>query len=167
MLLSPSLATGQESAPATSLQGADEGLPPSNAPPLNSFATLPFIEGARISPAGTAIAGQYAVGGQQLIGILPLFDSSKNMFVGVPDDTQALWVRWVGNENIVVKLQGLLPVGTDRWYISRLIGINVRTGKITKLLWDLNGQNGADLMWTASDGKPEVLVSAQASIYPV
>lgn len=165
MLFSPSLAVGQEPTVATALQGAAEALPPPNSPPLNSFATLPFIEGARISPAGTAIAGHYAVGGQQLIGILSLFDSSKNMFVGVPDDTQALWVRWVGNENIVVKLQGLLPVGTDRWYISRLIGINVRTGKITKLLWDLNGQNGADLMWTASDGKPEVLVSAQASIY--
>lgn len=165
MMISPCMAT-EKAAPsdpiAPDAAKASSALKPIT---LNSFAQLPFIEGGVLSPDGRVVAGRYAVDGRQLIGIMPLFDPSKKVMVGIPDGTQARWIRWVNDENIVVCLQMLTPVEGDRWYVSRLIGVNTRTGKLTYLLWDLMGQNSADMLWSASDGTPNILVAAQASIY--
>src|SRR3546814_20945866 len=67
--------------------------------------------------------------------------------VAIPDQTEVAWIRWVGNDNIIVGLHALLPVDIDNWYISRLIANNRTSRKITKLLWELNGQNAADVLW--------------------
>ncbi len=134
--------------------------------PTTVFASLPFSEMTELSPDGTHIAGLFAVNGRQSIGIIPVVgDRSKAVFVGLPDLTEAGWIRWVGGDNIVIGLSALLPVETDNWYISRLIGINRSSGKVTKLLWDLHGQNAADLVWVPTDGSREILVAGQDSIY--
>lgn len=43
--------------------------------------------------------------------------------------------------------------------------MNRDTGKMTKLLWDLNGQNVSDVLWMASDGSPMIEMAGQASIF--
>lgn len=143
--------------------------PPPNAPlPLEAFARIPFVEQAQLSPDGSSMAGLLGVNGQQMVAILNLFDhADKPVRLAVPEGTQAAWIRWVNNDNILVGLRALLPVeaGSDRWVISRMIGINRQTGKITRLLWDKNGQNTADVLWVAHDGSPTVLAAAQDSIY--
>ena len=50
-------------------------------------------------------------------------------------------------------------------YISRLIGINRTNKQTTKLLWDLNGQDNADILWLPRDGSNQILVSAQNSVF--
>lgn len=151
---------------------AEVAPPPAAAPakveplPTAAFASLPFAEMTELSPDGSHFAGLFAIGGAQRIGILSVLgDRSSAVLVGVPDQTQIGWIRWVNDDNIVVGLRALVPVTTDNWYVSRLIGINRTTGKITKLLWDLNGQNAADLLWVPTDGSSEILVAAQNSIY--
>ncbi|KTE15517.1 hypothetical protein ATE71_07150 [Sphingopyxis sp. H115] len=112
------------------------------------------------------MAGLFGIGGEQRIMMMPIVgDRSKGVMIAVPDQTQVAWIRWVGNDNVIVGLSALLPVETDRWYISRLIGIDRSTGKITKLLWDLGGQNASDVLWIPADGSKEILVAAQSSIY--
>jgi dipeptidyl aminopeptidase/acylaminoacyl peptidase len=141
--------------------------PPAFTPlPTSVFAELPFVEDIDLSPDGTHIAGLFGIGGEQRIMMMPLQgDRSKSVRIAVPDQTQVAWIRWVGNDNIVVGLYALMPVETDRWYISRVIGINRGTAKITKLLWDSGGQNASDVLWIPSDGSTEILVAAQNSIY--
>src|SRR3546814_11665020 len=85
--------------------------------------------------------------------------------VGVPDQTEIAWLRWVNDDNLVVGLYALQPIAGDNWYISRMIAISRTTGKVTKLLWDVGGQNGADLLWVQTDGSNHILVAAQNSIY--
>ncbi|MGH6634312.1 MAG: hypothetical protein ACREB0_13185, partial [Sphingopyxis sp.] len=115
---------------------------------------------------GTHIAGLFGIAGEQRIMLMSLLgDRSKRVLVAVPDQTQVAWIRWVGNDNIIVGLYALMPVEADRWYISRVIGINRGTGKITRLLWDSGGQNASDVLWIPSDGSTEILVAAQNSIY--
>jgi dipeptidyl aminopeptidase/acylaminoacyl peptidase len=146
--------------------GATAPPVPISSLPTEAFAKLPFIDEATISPNGRRIAGLLAVGGQTRISIYSLFDQAeKQVQIAVPEGTQAGWINWVNDDNIIVGLTALLPIEADRWYISRIIGINRLTGKITKLLWDSAGQNAADVVWYPSDGSTEILVSAQYTIY--
>lgn len=134
--------------------------------PVETFASLPFVERAEISPDGTHVAGLFGINGEQRLVIMPLAgDQASTIMMAVPDETQAGAIRWINNENIVVNLTGLLPVEAQRWYVSRLIAINRTTRKLTKLLWDLNGQDTANILWIPSDGSNEILVAAQNSIY--
>jgi dipeptidyl aminopeptidase/acylaminoacyl peptidase len=120
-----------------------------------------------LSPDGTRIAGKFGIGGTQVIGIRNLFDTTeKPVQLAVPDQTEADWVHWVGNDYVLVKLRALVPLGQgDRGYVTRLIAIERATGKVTRILWNLEGQNASDVLWTARDGAPEILVSAQHSMY--
>lgn len=134
--------------------------------PVQAFAVLPFVEKAKISPDGTQIAGLFSVRGEQRIAMMPILgDRKKAVIIPVPEQTEVSWIRWTGNDNIVVGLYALMPVYGDRWYVSRLIGVNRHSRKITRILWDAGGQNAADLLWVATDGSPDILVSAQESIY--
>lgn len=135
--------------------------------PAKAFAQLPFIAKPRLSPDGTHLAGLFNVEGEQRIGIMNLFDTSdKPVSVGVPDGTQVEWLSWVNGDNIIVGLDALLPFGnTDTAYVSRSVAINRHTGKVTKLLWSKGGQNSANVLWSASNGEPDVLIAAQDSIY--
>lgn len=134
--------------------------------PVEAFAALPFVEQAHISPDGTHVAGLFGINGEQRILIMPINgDKSTTTIVAVPEETQPGAIRWVGDDNIIVTLTGLLPVEGERWYVNRLISINRNTRKLTKLLWDLGGQNSADVLYVPKDGSTEILVAAQGTIY--
>jgi hypothetical protein len=139
---------------------------PAAPPSVEAFASLPFVERAELSPDGNHIAGIFGVGGEQKILIMPLTGgATKAVILGVPDGTQPGRIQWVNNDNIIVSLTGLLPIEGDRWYITRLLAVNRLSGKFTKLLWDLNGQNAGDVLWVPNDGSNEILVAAQATVY--
>ncbi len=133
---------------------------------VDVFAQLPFVDQAEISPDGTRLAGLLGIRGQQLFSVMHIFDKTqKPVSLLIPDQTQARSVRWVNDENALLGLTALRPVEADRWYLYRVLGINARTGEVTKLLWDLNGQNAGDVLWTAHDGSDQILLAAQNSIY--
>ena len=139
---------------------------PTAPPSVEAFASLPFVERAALSPDANHIAGIFGVAGEQKIVIMPLVGgASKTIILGVPDGTQPGRVLWVNNDNIIVSLTGLLPVETDRWYVTRLLAVNRINGKHTKLLWDMNGQNAGDVLSVPNDGSNEILVAAQDTIY--
>lgn len=134
--------------------------------PVESFARLPFVEQARLSPDGTRIAGKIGADGKQIVSVFSLFNTGeKPVTVLVPDGNEARWLRWVNNDNVLVGLSALLTVVDDRWSVSRLISINRPTGKINRMMWNLEGQNGDDVIWVARDGSPNFLLSAQASVF--
>ncbi len=132
-----------------------------------AFAEIPFVESATLSPDGNRTAGLFGISGQQYIAIMSLFGKTeKPVLIAVPDATEVNWLRWVNDDNVIVGLRALVPFGQgDRAYVSRLIAVNRTSGKITKLLWDLNGQNGSDVLWIPADGDTKIIVSAQNSIY--
>lgn len=161
-LLVPAALSADAVAPAPSAAPA-----PSGPLPLEAFAQIPFIESAALSPDGRWVAGLVGEGGQQVIAMMDLFDkTAKRVRLGIPEDTQANWVRWVNDDNIIVGLEALntLP-GGGRAYLTRVLGINRKSGKFTKILWDIGGQHASDILWVATDGRPDILVAAQASIY--
>lgn len=113
------------------------------------------------------MAGIVSVNGQQGVATFNLFNKAERpILLSIPEGSQAAWIRWVNNDHLIVGLHSLLPVtGGERWTITRLISVNGKTGKVTKILWDKGGQNASDVIWIANDGSPDILVSAQNSIY--
>ena len=151
-------------------QEAAKPAPPATEPATPhtaaDFATLPFVQGAVMSPDGKWLGGLFGVEGSRRVCILPLLaDQGKGQCALMPDMTEARSVEWVGNDNLLIHISKLLPVDLDRWYVSRLVSLNRKTGKLTLLLWDLKGQDGDDVLWTARDGSPFALVAGQNSIY--
>ncbi len=135
--------------------------------PLSAFAQIPFIEDPSLSPDGKRLAGLFGIDGHQIIAITDLFDTSaKRIMLNVPDGTEAAWIRWVNNDNIIVALYALLPAPDGkRIYVSRLLAVNRISGKYTKLAWDLAGQNAAEVLRVPGAGSAEILLAAQDSIY--
>lgn len=159
-IVSPSL-LAQATVPEKSTEAAKAGPIP-----LADFARPNLIAQPHLSPDGTALAGLVDTKGQQFIAMFNIHDrSDRPVYVMVPDDIQVAWISWVNNDNLLIGAHALMTLpGGDRWTIARLFGINRSSKVITKLLWNLNGQNAADVIWTAKDGSPNILVSAQNSI---
>jgi dipeptidyl aminopeptidase/acylaminoacyl peptidase len=134
--------------------------------PVESFATLPLISSAKISPDGSMIAGLLGINGEQRIAAFNIVGEKKGgINVPVPDRLEVNWLKWINDDNIIVGVSALLPVQGNEWDISRVLAINIKTQAVTKLLWDSEGQNAGDLLWTPSDGSNDVLIAAQDSIY--
>ncbi len=135
-------------------------------PGAADYGRLPFIAQPRLSPDGLSMAGLINIQGEQVIAMRSLFKSDeKPVYVRTPEGTQVTWLRWVGDNNLLVGLYSLRPVEGERWPILRMVGIDRTTGKITTIMWDRLGQNAADVLWTASDGTPNILMAAQNSVY--
>jgi dipeptidyl aminopeptidase/acylaminoacyl peptidase len=134
--------------------------------PVEAFATIPFVELPTLSADGKWLAGVTAQSGAQAIIMMPLFGKTdKATLVGVPDRTEIDAIRWVNADNIVVGMRVMQEAEGQEFYLSRLVGINRLTNKITRIKWDSGGQNGGNLLWTAKDGTPDIVFAAQDSIY--
>ncbi len=137
---------------------------------VEAFAQIPFIEQAELSPDGSYMAGLFGVAGERRICAMSLFEKAKLHCVRIPDGTEPYALRWVNDQNIIITVQSLTDVrspfmtGPDRMYISRVIAMSRDTGKLTRLLPDLNGQNASDVLWVASDGSPMIEIAGQKSI---
>ncbi len=158
---------------ASSVQVMAQEASPATAPavvtgpiPVESFARIPFIDNATLSPQGDKIAGLLGVEGRQVLAIFSVFNNGTAPVTAlIPEGTDVSWIRWANDDNAIIGLNALLPVVEERWTISRVIGLNAQSGKITRILWDRAGQNASDLLWTAKDGTPSVLIAAQNSVY--
>ncbi len=134
--------------------------------PATSFAKIPFIELAQISPNGEMIAGLLGIQGEQRIAAFSLNGNMTNTInLGVIDNMQVTSVSWVNDTNLAITVSSLMPVETENWYVSRVLGVNTITKKVTKLFFDSKGQNAADILWIPKDGTNEILIAAQDSIY--
>lgn len=166
-LLSP-LAVAQSSAPVITPAPAQVSPAPRPSPPLptEAFAALPFVEMPSLSPNGTHMAGLFGASGTQNIVIAPIFGKDpKLVTLEVPDMNEVDWIRWVGDDNIIVGLRALRGVEGSSWYVYRMIGVNRINRKVTRILWDAGGQMASNVLHVPTDGSKHILVSAQDSIY--
>jgi dipeptidyl aminopeptidase/acylaminoacyl peptidase len=156
------MAQDQAAAPAPAPTAPQAKLP--SPIPLELFARLPFMEGPELSPNGSKIATRLAVNGIQRLAIIPLDDFKKTKQLSAGDADLNDWT-WVNDDWLVAKVGAISSVQGSEWYIRRAIGISA-DGKATQILGKTTAaQNADDLLWIASDGSPNVLLSMQTSIY--
>jgi dipeptidyl aminopeptidase/acylaminoacyl peptidase len=157
----PAPTTAPSAAPAPAATPA-----PGEKLPIDTFARLPFVEDAVISPDGTHWAGLLGLGGVQTIAIFNVYDKpALARRLNVPDETNVRWLRWANADNVLVGLDGLENYHGEDFYISRLAAVSRLTGKVSYLLWDVGGQNASDVVWMPNNTGNEVLVAAQGSIF--
>ncbi|MET0308464.1 MAG: S9 family peptidase [Sphingomonas sp.] len=157
------------------LAGATAGVPAiaqqqdaaakSTPAPLDAavFAEIPAVEAPELSPDGKQLAAKIAVNGVQYFAVVPL-DGSKPHLVGLKE-MDLNWWQWVNDDWLVLGVGQLSPVEGDKWYISRAVSVSAKDGHVVNLATRDAAQDADDLLWTATDGTPRVLIAGQTSIY--
>lgn len=128
------------------------------------FAELPFFEQPKLSPNGKLVAAKVAVRGTQYFAVVPLDGSGPPRLVGLGDNDLNWW-KWVNDDWLVLGAGQLAPVGTDKWYVTRAMGLNATTLKVSVLLQRDAGQNADNVIWTANDGSARVMIALQTSVF--
>jgi dipeptidyl aminopeptidase/acylaminoacyl peptidase len=126
--------------------------------PITFFAKRPFMRAPRISPDGTKIVVQMAKDKKGYLGLIdlakpgapPVFFIATTEFREVGDRTVAGW-RWVGNDNVVVTMQSRENIQGQVIDVSRLVGYNIKTRKLTPLAWDKATGQASDILYIDHD----------------
>lgn len=128
------------------------------------FAELPTIESPVLSPNGKMLAAKIAIKGTQYFAIVKLDTPAEPLLIGL-GEADLNWWKWVNDEWLVIGVGRLLPMEGDEWYISRAASVNALTGKSEVLAAKDAAQMADDIVWTAKDGSPRVMMALQTSIY--
>jgi dipeptidyl aminopeptidase/acylaminoacyl peptidase len=121
------------------------------------------MDGPQLSPKGTHVAARLNASGQQVFAIIGLFDKSKPRLIGLNDQDLLDW-SWVNDDWLVFRLGTTVNVGGIDFYVRRVVSINAATTKMIPIARNAAGES-ANIIWTATDGSPQIAMTIQKSIY--
>ena len=127
------------------------------------FSQLPFISDPKLSPNGKLIAARVALGGKTLIGI---FDpaTGKNKMLNPGKSVELNWMRWAGNDRILISLGQTVPIYGDEVWSTRLLVYDVPTQDQRFIGGKRDGLIGDDVLWVDPEGKT-ALISLARTIF--
>jgi dipeptidyl aminopeptidase/acylaminoacyl peptidase len=160
------LATAAATAWAQPLAGvghAGKAAPKAAPRPVEDFAALPTLQSPSLSPNGKTYAARVAINGTLYLAIVPL-DGGQPRMAGL-GEADLNWWRWVNDDWLVIGIGRAEKFEGDEWYLTRAVAVSADGGKVQVLAKDSAAQNGGDVLWTANDGTPRVLLGYQTSIY--
>ncbi|OYX51919.1 MAG: S9 family peptidase [Sphingomonas sp. 32-66-10] len=128
------------------------------------FAQLPQIEDPALSPDGTRLLARVARNGQMLLALIPLDGKTPPTYYN-PGKSDLNWWRWVNDEWAVVGVGRERPVQGQNFYFRRAVSLNVKTAAMAMLADREAAQIADDVIWTARDGTPRLMLAYQGSIY--
>ncbi len=151
-------------APAAVAQGAPASA--STLIPIEAFGDLPFLSDPTLSPDGRQIAARIFVGGHERIGIWDATGERQRPRVIAVGDFQLRWVRWAGDNRLLVSVQTTVTIYGMSVPISRVLSYDLGTRR-NILLGDVNGLLGDDVIFVDPAGR-YILLSAQEQVttYP-
>ncbi len=129
------------------------------------FATLPGMSGAKLSPNGQRVATKVAIKGDTYLMILSLNGAKPSLVPSPEGDIN--WWKWVNDDWLVVGVGDRLQIhAIDEGYVTRALGVSADGKTVIPLLRQIHdlAQNADELIWTAHDGSPRILLSAQRSV---
>ena len=135
--------------------------------PTEAFARLPFIEHASLSPNGEYLAGLMAYQGEQMMVVVAVDPAKRQGVVrlSVPDNSELEGISWANDRYVLANLTAQLGYDEQKFYVARMVAIDRINGKAIPILSDMKGQNTANVIWNPADGRDEILVAAQTTIY--
>ena len=134
--------------------------------PIDAFAKLPLMEGPELSPDGTKIAAKIAIAGKQSLVITSVVDGQQKALAIDAGENDLNWWRWVNDEWLVMGVGAeVTVVAGEKWYVTRTVSAKADGKTLNRIGWTIAAQNGDDLIWTARDGSPRIMLAVQRSIY--
>lgn len=149
---------------ALSLAVSSQAEPPPRYP-AEAFGKLPLVEDAELSPDGRAIAAKLVLNGVQRLAILPLDDPKAAPKVASIGESDLLWFRWVTDTHLIASLRAFTPIEGQRFSITRLISWSRAGGPGIRLNWREGAQLGDNVVWVSPTGDPNILMTANTTIY--
>lgn len=134
--------------------------------PIGAFAALPEVAGPVLSPDGKRVAAKLSLAGRQVFAIHTFGDRAALKLVGIGDDNEVRWWRWVNDEWLVLGLGGFRQLGGERALITRAVAVDRTGAKVVKLGWGAAGQFGDEVLWVPSDGSRTILMVPQLGMLP-
>lgn len=132
---------------------------------VQDFATLPMMEAPALSPNGLHIASRAALKGAQNLVIADVHEGPNRVRAIALGEIDLNWWTWVNDDWLIAGVGSETFVQGMPWYISRVIGVKRDGSKINVLAKNVAAQGADDVIWTARDGTPRILLSYQTSIY--
>jgi dipeptidyl aminopeptidase/acylaminoacyl peptidase len=153
LMLAALAASALAAAPAAAQPAKPSAIAPDGIIPIALFAKRPFMQNPQISPDGTKIVVQMSKDKKGYLGVIDLakpgsppdFFIATTEFRDIGDRTVSGW-RWVGNDNVVVSMRSRELIYGQRYDVSRVVGYNVKTKKLTPLAWDHATGQASDIM---------------------
>ncbi|MES2443270.1 MAG: S9 family peptidase [Pseudomonadota bacterium] len=134
-------------------------------PTAADFGALPILSDPKLAPDGKHIAARGQVQGKTMVLVIDISTPGNTISkLGLPDKHQLEWLRWAGNDRILVSLSRLDWVVDDEVRITRLVSLDLKTGKQTMVGPRDQGIDGDDLVYVDPAGK-FALLSTQPSIF--
>ncbi len=139
--------------------------PDPQVPTAADFGALPVLTDPVLSPDGKRVAARGLIQGQTGMLIIDFSASPRKITpFGLPKGHQLEWFRWAGSDKVIVSLSRTDSLMGEDVRITRLISIDLVTGKSVFIGPEDEGVDGDDVIHVDHDGK-FLLLSTQATIY--
>lgn len=162
-MLAPALPTGGAHAQDKPSAAAPSLKPPSAA----DLGAKAFVENPKLAPDGHAYAALAFVKGQtNLVVITPKGKQERPdiRVFGMPPKQEMVWFRWAGSNRLIVSLAFSSVFGDEEVRVTRMVVVDLVTGKQTPLIMRQMGFDGDNVIHVDQAGN-FALVEVQPSVY--
>ena len=135
-------------------------------PPLiatEAFAHLPDVTEAKLSPDGRRFVFRGRQNGRELVAYR-LVKGTEVGTIEIPDKVDLNWVRWAGNDQLLISIGRNVPYFGEEALQTMLIVYNLIDGAAKPLVRDGQGLEGDDVLFVDPDGR-YLLLSIQRTPY--
>ena len=123
-----------------------EDSPPAKLVPVEAFADQPFILQPLLSPDGLRIAARSTVEGKSKLMIFLIADLKAHPRIFDVGDKKIADVNWAGPNRVLMTIATTLKFEGEDYPVTRLLEIDLMTGKIQYLDTRSNGFVAGDVL---------------------
>lgn len=161
-LLSQAILASGHSATPSGAASSGTSAPP-RLIPTAELAEHPLMTGLLLSPDGKRVAATINSSGSDAVGIIDIAVGQPRIF-SLGEKRDLRWYRWAGDGTILVSVGNSVTYSGDEAYMTRLMAIDVATGKVQFIGAREEGLVGDDVLWVDPEGKT-LLMAYQKTIY--
>lgn len=133
--------------------------------PIESFANLPLLSNPSLSPSGQKFAALASIEGRQNFLIKNISaDGGTPILINLAEYDLQSW-QWVNEDWLVATIAVNQKITGRTWRVTRTLAIRADGSEINVIKNKESGQNAADILWIASDGRPYIILAYQTSIF--
>ena len=163
--LLPRLIASLLAAAIPQLASAQTAAPPRPVPSAADFGALPTLTTPLLAPDGNHVAARGVIKGKPMVLVIDITTPAhRTVTVSLPDKNQLQWLRWAGNDRILISTSRVSLLFGQEIRFTRLAVLDLGTGRQIDLGPQRQGIDGDNIVFVDPAGR-YLLLSTQHSIY--